>query len=347
MFSLLLFGATFFLAYSNGANDTFKGVATLFGSKVLSYKQALFWASITAFLGSLCSMYFAESLVETFSGKGIVPLAVASSPFFVLAISIGTGLSVMLASHYGFPVSTTHALIGSLLGAGWMASGGVVNLSVVASKFLGPLLLSPFVAIILGSLIYGAFHFWRKRMGLSKKKVRAPAEGDKRGKKKRFKEYQGDFFGIDNQKLLDGAHIFSGGAVCFARSLNNTPKFVALLIAVQAVDLKFSMLTVALGMLFGGILHSRKIAVLMSKKITRLNHGQGFSANLTTALLVIVASKIGFPVSTTHVSVGSLFGIALVSKKANKKIILEILLSWVLTLPIAALMSALVYKVLV
>ena len=71
MLPLLLFAAIFFLAYANGANDNFKGVATLFGSKVLSYRRALFWASVTAFSGSICSVFFAESLVKAFSGKGL------------------------------------------------------------------------------------------------------------------------------------------------------------------------------------------------------------------------------------------------------------------------------------
>ena len=66
------------------------------------------------------------------------------------------------------------------------------------------------------------------------------------------------------------------------------------------------MFTVALGMAVGGLLNARKVAETMSNKITKLNHGQGFTANLVTSILVIFASKLGMPVSTTHVSVGSL-----------------------------------------
>ena len=97
------------------------------------------------------------------------------------------------------------------------------------------------------------------------------------------------------------------------------------------------------GMAAGGLLNARKVAETISKKITPLNHGQGFTANLVTGLLVVYASRLGMPVSTTHVSVGSLFGIGFITKKANPRVVREILLSWVLTLPIAALLSGFIY----
>jgi PiT family inorganic phosphate transporter len=102
----------------------------------------------------------------------------------------------------------------------------------------------------------------------------------------------------------------------------------------------------AVAMAIGGLLHAKKVAATMSKKISRFNHGQGFTANLVTGLLVIIASKFGLPVSTTHVSVGSIYGIGVVNKTANNKEISKIILTWVLTLPIAAILSALFYFVL-
>jgi PiT family inorganic phosphate transporter len=82
---------------------------------------------------------------------------------------------------------------------------------------------------------------------------------------------------------------------------------------------------------------------MISKKITPMNSGQGFTANLITGLLVTTASIHGLPVSTTHVSVGSIFGIGTLTKKADLKVVRNILLSWFLTLPIAAIFSALIY----
>jgi PiT family inorganic phosphate transporter len=99
-------------------------------------------------------------------------------------------------------------------------------------------------------------------------------------------------------------------------------------------------LILAVAMAIGGWLNAKKVADTMSKKISKLNHGQGFTANMVTSLLVIGASKFGLPVSTTHVSVGSIYGIGLVNGTANSKEIAKIGLSWLLTLPVAALLSA-------
>jgi PiT family inorganic phosphate transporter len=96
-------------------------------------------------------------------------------------------------------------------------------------------------------------------------------------------------------------------------------------------------------MVIGGFIHSRKIAETMSRKITEMNHGQGFSANFCTGLLVIAASVFGLPVSTTHVAVGSLFGIGLTTGQAKPKVMLGIVLSWIITLPCAAIISATAY----
>lgn len=74
-----------------------------------------------------------------------------------------------------------------------------------------------------------------------------------------------------------------------------------------------------------------------------MNHEQGFTANLVTALLVLFASGLGFPVSTTHVACGALFGIGLLSKKAHWGMIGKIVTSWVITLPLAAILSALIF----
>jgi PiT family inorganic phosphate transporter len=82
----------------------------------------------------------------------------------------------------------------------------------------------------------------------------------------------------------------------------------------------------------------------MSHKITSMNPGQGFASNLATGVLVILASTVGLPVSMTHVSVGSLFGIGLLTGRANGKTVMGIILSWVITLPCAAAIGGLAYS---
>src|SRR2546430_16625030 len=128
---LLLFLAACFLAYSNGANDNFKGVASLFGSRTCSYRTAISWATVATFAGSLAAIFLAQGLLKKFSGKGLVPDSFTASPEFLLAVAIGAGATVIIATLTGFPISTTHGLTGALVGAGLVATAGQVNLSVL------------------------------------------------------------------------------------------------------------------------------------------------------------------------------------------------------------------------
>ena len=145
---LLIFIATLLLAYANGANDNFKGVATLFGSRAASYRQAIGLATIATFAGCIASVFLAAELVRAFSGRGLVPDAVAASPQFLLAVAIGAGSTILLATRLALPVSTTHGLLGALVGAGAMAAGRDLNLEALGNTFVLPLLLSPVAAVL-------------------------------------------------------------------------------------------------------------------------------------------------------------------------------------------------------
>ena len=152
--------------------------------------------------------------------------------------------------------------------------------------------------------------------------------------------------GITAQGLVDAVHYASGAAVSFARGLNDTPKIVGLLLVVKALNIHVSMLAIALVIALGGLLNARKVAETMSKKIAKMNDGQALTANLVTAFMVIFASRFGMPVSTTHVSVGAITGIGIVNGSADRRVIQKILLSWVMTLPLAAAIAAAVYATL-
>src|SRR5207244_924500 len=146
--------AVLFLAYSNGANDNFKGVATLYGSGATSYRRALAWATATQLAGSLLALGLAAGLVKAFSARGLVPDAVATSPSFLGAAALGAMATVLLATRLGMPVSTTHALTGALVGAGFVTVGAEVNLSVLGKTFFLPLVVSPILAVGLTVLLY-------------------------------------------------------------------------------------------------------------------------------------------------------------------------------------------------
>ncbi|MFU8787762.1 MAG: inorganic phosphate transporter [Methylobacter sp.] len=368
-FLSILIIATCFLAYANGANDNFKGVATLFGSGTSSYRNAISWATITAFAGSICSIFLAEKLLKNFSGKGLVPDAVALSPEFLLAVSIGAGITVLVAALKGFPISTTHSLTGALVGAGLMAVGADINVSVLGTAFFLPLVVSPLIAVVLAAGVYFLFKAIRIQLGIRKEfclcvgqtetivPIAQPVscfamttitsiDASIDSEAVCSQRYAGTVWKINSQKLLDNFHYLSAGLVCFARGLNDTPKIMAILMAAHALEMQTGLLVVGIAIAIGGVLHSRNIAETMGKKITSLNHGQGFSANLVTAFLVIFASQLGVPVSTTHVSVGAVFGIGAITRQANVKVVSEIALSWVLTLPIAAFFSACIYELL-
>ncbi len=369
---LFLVLATCFLAYSNGANDNFKGVASLFGSRAATYRTAIWWATATTFTGSISSMLLAQSLLTRFSGRGIVPDQIAGSGHFLLAIAIGAGVTVIVATLTGFPVSTTHALTGAIIGSGVVAVGTGVNFQSLGRSFLLPLALSPILAAASAALLYMAMRRLRLEFGITKEwcicagqrrqivpvpqptsvlalQLAAPRGLDvSTGEQPECAErYAGTYLGIRSQTAVDVAHFTSAGVVSFARGLNDTPKIAAMLLAVQALEIRWGFVAIAGAMAVGGLLNARKVAETMSHRITSMNHGQGLAANLSTGFLVILASLYGLPVSTTHVSVGSLFGIGLTVRKADTRVIFGIALSWLLTLPCAALLGGIIYRVLV
>jgi PiT family inorganic phosphate transporter len=301
------------IAYANGANATFKGVATLYGSGTTSYQKAVHWAVLTTAAGAVASVWFATQLLKAFSGKGLVPDALVADPMFLLSAAVGAMLTGGAATWLGFPVSTTHALVGGLLGAGLRADPSHVDFARLGTSFAQPLLLGPVVAIVLGSLLYLILR------GLQL----APDHRTKTG---------------------DTLHFLSAGAVCFARGMNDTPKMAALLAGSAAMPGSSGLWLVGLAMTAGGIIGARKVAETLAHKITGMDPGQGFAANLTTSILVILGSIKGLPLSTTHVTVGSLLGIGIITRQARWRTVIPVLLAWVITLPCAALLAAITFS---
>ncbi len=324
---------------------------------------------MTTFAGSMAAVVLASGLVKAFSGKGLVAEALTTQPAFLLAVALGAALTVFAATMMGLPISTTHALTGALVGAGLIAAGSV-NLAKLGEKFFLPLAVSPFLSLAITGIAYPLLRSARLAMGVEREMclcvsgespqlVQIQANGTavlqstgaalSVGQMQLCAQrYQGRVLGFDAQHILDGFHVVSAGAVSFARGLNDTPKIVALLVAAQVLRLPMNtvLLMVAVAMALGGLLNAKKIAATMSEKITTMNHGQGFTANVTTSLLVLFASKFGLPVSTTHVSCGSLFGLGAVTGQARWKMIQTIILAWVGTLPLAAALAALSYQLL-
>jgi PiT family inorganic phosphate transporter len=269
------------------------------------------------------------------------------------------------------PISTTHAMVGSIVGIGVASSA--LNWSAAVSIFFIPLLVSPLIAVTLAAAVYLVFRTARGRLGVTRQTclcvgreahpVSLTADGammmrstgvtlsadDARACEER---YVGRFAGIDAQKTLDVAHILSAGALSFGRGLNDTPKIAAVMIAAGVaagswgIGSAGALIVTGLGIAAGGLLVVKRVADTMSHRITDMNDGQGFTANIVTAFLVIFASRLGVPVSTTHVSCGSLFGIGLVNRRAHWGTIGKVLLAWFTTLPVGALIAGLAWVVL-
>ncbi|MEM1446814.1 MAG: inorganic phosphate transporter [Planctomycetota bacterium] len=352
-------GSALALAFANGANDNAKGVATLIGSGVLRLKPAVVYAGVATALGSVAAIWIGAELASKFKGQGIVADAIWQSGSFPACVGLAAGATVLLATRLAMPISTTHAMVGSIIGIG--AAGGGLEWLAVWKKFFFPLLASPLIAVFLAAAVYGVFTGLRRLAKIDRRTCLCVGEetvsvtigvngamlrtatgvsltADER--ERCVERYGGRFLGIDAQAVLDRCHFLTAGAVSFARGLNDTPKVAALMIGLSFLTDWQAVVIVGIGILAGGLLAVRRVAETMSHRITGMNDGQAFTANLNTAFLVIVASKWGVPVSTTHVSCGCLIGIGAASGRGHWKMIATIVAAWVTTLPVAAALGA-------
>lgn len=363
----LVLGLALFAAYANGANDNFKGVATLFGSKTASYRLSLFLGTACTFAGSLAAFLLASKLIGAFSGRGLVPDALTREPAFAASVILGAAVVVLAAARLGMPISTTHALTGSLAGSGFMVVGGSLDIGALAGSFLAPLALTPVLAAGLTAVFYGVSRGLAARVGFGattcvcvvKEELAGELAFSPAGRgpvlasrahdvlvaeqavcDARSREVQA---GVGVGKLMNVSHAVSAGAVSFARGLNDTPKIVGLAALVGGLGTPAIVWGVGLAMALGGLTGTRRVAETMSRRITTMDRGQGLAANLITAFLVFAASRWGLPVSTTHVSCGALFGIGLTGGRADWRTVRSIAAAWLLTLPASAVLSGACY----
>lgn len=345
---LLIFGAALFLAYSNGANDNFKGVATLYGSGVVSFRTALIWGTLATFAGSLTAALLGQALIKLFSGSGLVPPEILTDPAFLTAVILSAGLTVFVTARAGIPISTTHALTGGLTGAGLAAAYSQFQFAPLLSKFFLPLAVAPLIPVVVIGFIYPVATRSASRARVLLQAVgwaKVPIRPHPLGADVPTATLTGaiPIRGASMERMCDVVHFISAGAVSFARGLNDAPKIAGIALAAGALSVNISIFAIALAMALGGLIHSRAVAETMSHKITRISHTEGIAANLVTSFMVLFASKFGVPVSTTHVSVGAIFGIGVSRREANAKLVTGIVSAWVLTLPVAMALAATLY----
>ena len=355
------------LAFANGSNDVSKGIATLVGSGVADYNRAILWGTVWTTVGGLLAILFSVTMVQTFA-NGILSrnaTTITRSSALPMAVMAGAICWVVFASRTGLPVSTTHAITGALCGAGIAALGWEgIQWSSLVHKVVLPLALSPLLAMGIAFLVFPAIRWalsgWKGHCICLVPAQKVQLMVEQSGLVRMVPDGAElvtvmDTAHCEMPKVLgirvgpDTFHWITSGLTSMARGLNDAPKIVALFVGLSLLyggqSSALSMLefgAVALGMGLGSYLGGRKVTEVLAEKVTRMDHLEGFSANLTTAFLVTIAARLGLPVSTTHVSSSAIIGMGLRkgSGEINWKTVSEMVLAWLLTLPAAALLSA-------
>ena len=292
---------------------------------------------------------------------------------FPIAVFTGASIWVIISSRKGIPVSTTHAITGALFGAGTLAVGlNNLGWQVLSKKIVFPLALSPLIALGLSWLF---FPIIRRLYSLTGNYCICIEKREEVLYTHYLKATPGAISAIAQVKpisqtsliaadksacpdhlypntrvyLPDLFHWLSSGMTSFARGLNDTPKIVA--IALTMTDLEAGahktlfFLGTSLAMGIGSMVSGLRVTRTLAEKITPMNPQEGLVANITTSILVTVAARFGAPVSTTHVSSGSLIGIGLRCgmERVRWRIVLEMALAWIVTLPFSALIASLAF----
>jgi PiT family inorganic phosphate transporter len=388
----------FYMAWNIGANDVANSMASSVGAKAITIRQAIFLAGILNILGAV----FIGSHVTNTIRKGIVSTEVLTDPHLALigALSalLAAALWVSFATWKSLPVSTTHSIVGSMIGFGIMAGGfSVINWAKLAAVVMS-WIISPVFSIVIAFFMFKFII----RLILSKEDsfihalrlspffigvtlfviVLSFLFKTPFGEKLALGPYASMLaafilaisFGLVGMKAL-GWFIKKreGGAeAIFQRIQVGTACYVALAQGANDVAnsigplavIYFLVKTGSVGakvpvpvflLLFGGIgiacgigMAGHRVMETMGKKITTLSNTRGFCVEFSAATTVLVASKMGLPVSTTHAAVGGVLGVGLARgiEAVNFSIVFKIMLYWVLTVPAAAATSMVIFKIL-
>ncbi len=307
--------------FYNGMNDAANSIATIVSTRVLTPNQAVIWAALFNFAAAFI---FGVSVATTI-GKGLVDVSIVDN-LVIFSGLIGAIILSATATHFGMPISVSHAIIGGLGGAAVIKAGfGALILSgyskIILFIFLAPLLGFSF------ALIFSALTLWIVRN-------KAPYRVDKYFRKLQL--VSSALFSLshgsnDAQKTIGVITI-----VLFTNKLINTfyvPYWVIL----------SSYSVIALGTFIGGW----KVIKTLGMRITKLNPFGGFSAETSAGLTIIFATILGIPVSTTHTITGSIIGVGSTKRFSAVRwgVARNILWAWVLTIPLSAIFAAVTYLI--
>jgi len=324
---ILGFIASLYIAWNLGANDAANPTEIAVGAGVISIKKAIILFSAFATLGALVQGYMVMKTI----GKGVVS---SIDPIGALVAALSAGVWITLVTWKGLPVSTTHSSVGAVLGIGlaYLVFDGVNNIKYsVVYKVIASWLISPIMAILVSMSLY---HFFLRLYMRVRKKSQDT--------EKIFKY------------ILIGNLIFSAYAFGANDVGNATGVFMTATSSILGTPDRNTMFLLALigsiGITIGALTWGYRVIETVGFKITRLDPVSGAAAGLSNALVVWGFSTIpsvifgyGMPISTTHASVSSVIGVGIAKEKSvralNLRVIGYILISWILTVPVAAGLS--------
>ena len=396
--------ACIYMACNIGANDVANAMGTSVGSKALTFKQAIMIAAVAEFIGA----FFVGGHVSDTIRKGMLdPTIFEAVPYHLvygmISALLAAALWLHIASYLGWPVSTTHSIVGGVVGFGIIAGG----MDVISWGKIGQVVLSWVVSPVMGGLVaFLVFKFINKNV-FSKRTPLAYAKNllpymvfvvfvilTNAMVYKGLKNLHLDLSFINSLvlSLLVGSlafvvtkflakkipynaswdlqkqfhetenvfkylQILTAFYVAFAHGSNDVANAVGPLAAVVAilkdgqVNMQVVMPTWILAMgggfiVFGLLIWGAKVMATIGEKITELTPSRGFAATFGAATVVLICSKMGLPISTTHTLVGSVIGVGLARGLAtlNFDIIKMIAISWISTIPFTAIISMLCYK---
>ena len=299
--------------FTNGFHDTANAMATSIATKALRPRTAVVLAGVLNLVGALLSVQVAL----TISG-GLVDEALIT-PTVIFGGLVGAIIWNLLTWLLGLPSSSSHALFGGLIGAAWVYAGtGAINFSSVVGKVLVPLALSPIVA---GLIALTATYF----------AYRITAQGDRRTVSRGFRR----------------AQVVSGSMVALAHGTNDAQKTMGVitltlitagLLPTHAAPPTWVIIVCALAIAAGTTVGGWRIIQTLGTRITEIESRQGFVAETASTAVILSASQLGFALSTTQVTTGSIFGAATGRRLAGVQwgVAGRMALAWLLTLPAAA-----------
>ena len=317
-----LVGIALLFDFLNGLHDAANSIATIVSTRVLKPQFAVAWA---AFFNFIAFLFFGLHVAETI-GKGIIDTAIVT-PQVILSALMGAIILNVVTWIFGIPSSSSHALVGGLIGAGLAKTGSSAIVFSGVFKTVVAIFLSPMIGFLLALVLVLVVSWIFVRQ--------TPFAVDKSFRMLQFASasmYSLGHGGNDAQKTMGiiAVLLFSQG---YLGTSFHVPFWVV--ISCQAA--------MAAGTLFGGW----RIVHTMGSKITKLNPMQGFCAETGGALTLFGATWLGIPVSTTHTITGAIVGVGAARRVSAVRwgIAGNILIAWIITLPSAAVISAAFYFV--